>query len=323
MQSTVIQKCEHCGKEFARQKRLWKTRFCLDCKKAKCIVCGTDFVKTGQQLAQGIGKYCSKKCESSDCVGRFMKSGYWCVQAKGHPKAYVNHYYEHILVMEKMLGRYLNDDEIVHHKDGNRLNNEPSNLELKTRVEHSRYHWPVVSTSVDVGIDHAQFTSLSIPVEIWKRGYRYNYCPDHPLANVRGYVASHRLLMEQHLGRYLSASEIVIFKNKNKSDLRIENLQLGNRSCDWKRGADKPYRKGSHKGHSRERGYAVIWNPSHPMARKNGYVLEHRLVMSQHLGRIITSAEHVHHKNGNRLDNRIENLELLSKHEHPARHVKK
>lgn len=51
--------------------------------------------------------------------------------------------------------------------------------------------------------------------------------------------------------------------------------------------------------------------PGHPRARaKNPYVLEHVLVMEDNLGRHLVADESVHHLNGVKDDNRVENLEL-------------
>ena len=60
-------------------------------------------------------------------------------------------------------------------------------------------------------------------------------------------------------------------------------------------------------------GYRVVNRPGHPNARKaNGQILEHQWVMAEHLGRPIRNGETVHHRNGIRDDNRIENLELMT-----------
>ena len=58
------------------------------------------------------------------------------------------------------------------------------------------------------------------------------------------------------------------------------------------------------------RGYIKIYTPDHPNA-KGGYMSESRLIIENILGRYLLSTEIVHHKNGIKDDNRIENLELL------------
>lgn len=60
-------------------------------------------------------------------------------------------------------------------------------------------------------------------------------------------------------------------------------------------------------------GYVQMYAKGHPNADKLGHILEHRYVMSEYLGRPLKDNENVHHKNGNRSDNRIENLELWIK----------
>ena len=66
-------------------------------------------------------------------------------------------------------------------------------------------------------------------------------------------------------------------------------------------------------------GYLLVYSPGHPMARGR-YVLEHRLVMAEKLGRMLTDAEVVHHKDRNKLNNHPDNLELFARNSDHLRH---
>ena len=70
---------------------------------------------------------------------------------------------EHRLIMESILGRELRTDEIVHHIDGDKWNNNPSNLMIVTREEHARIHYDDINRSKAV----AQCDLEGVILKIW------------------------------------------------------------------------------------------------------------------------------------------------------------
>ncbi len=72
--------------------------------------------------------------------------------------------------------------------------------------------------------------------------------------------------------------------------------------------------------HLTSEGYRMVVCKGYPNANKQGYILEHRLVMERHLNRFLVTGEVVHHINGDIVNNRIENLELMTISEHSRHH---
>ena len=77
-------------------------------------------------------------------------------------------------------------------------------------------------------------------------------------------------------------------------------------------------------GHTKSHpgGYVLAYAPRHPRAHKDGYVMLHTITVERAIGRYLSENEVVHHKNHMRNDNRIENLQLMTKHEHSSMHMK-
>ena len=64
----------------------------------------------------------------------------------------------------------------------------------------------------------------------------------------------------------------------------------------------------------------VLIGPGYPGADATGYIREHRLAMHEALGRSLAPNEVVHHINGIRSDNRVENLVVMTRSEHNRHH---
>lgn len=98
----------------------------------KCKFCGVMF----SVLPSTGRKYCSYECFrlSSTGIGGMDKDGYWRIYVDG------NRVREHRHIMEEHLGRKLEPNEVIHHKDRDRVNNDISNLELMTKSEHAKLH---------------------------------------------------------------------------------------------------------------------------------------------------------------------------------------
>lgn len=123
------------------------------------------------------------------------------------------------------------------------------------------------------------------------------------------------------------AEDIAVIIGKSKSGVHHKAHQLGigkDREGFFKirSVARSGANSGNFKGYRRRttKGYIALYRPDHPMATKDGLVMEHRLVMEEKIGAVIPKGFTVHHINGIKDDNRIENLALMTNSAHSALH---
>jgi hypothetical protein len=148
--------CEVCSKVFSllnsvlkvREQGDKKVKYCsqkcmgiaaLKAKPRNCLTCGKAFLTTRNY-------YCSKACVAVTRTNKAKgkEDGFWL--ENGYKILYLGHgseiesIKEHIHIMQNHLGRKLNDDEVVHHKNEIKTDNRIENLQVMTKSEHSTYH---------------------------------------------------------------------------------------------------------------------------------------------------------------------------------------
>ena len=160
---TMENKCLKCGKSFkVRPSKASTSKYCnKDCASKKvtrpCDQCGKDVTRTKSQMLKKV--YCSRACSSigtgktMTAMNKELNPDRMTLETrtklrhahlgKGEGKAYRKTFgvHTHRIVAAKKIGRCLLKGEVVHHIDGNKLNNSPENLQvLSSQAEHINLH---------------------------------------------------------------------------------------------------------------------------------------------------------------------------------------
>lgn len=111
------------------------------------------------------------------------------------------------------------------------------------------------------------------------------------------------------LAIYKKAYKMGMRKSKDNEFLNRSNVRKGDKSSNWKGGISKS-----------SKGYRLILKPNHHRADSKGYVLEHILIFEEKTGLQVPDNCCIHHLNGDKTDNRIENLSMMLTSAHTSFH---
>lgn len=141
------------------------------------------------------------------------------------------------------------------------------------------------------------------PVTLWKAGWRK---PRYDSAESIDWEFAQKILDGggefADAAAHFGVSVKTLRRYQAKAGVRlVPKPRFGERAPAWTGGVSRS-----------PRGYVRLYMPDHPDANPRGYVLEHRLVMEQSIGRRLRPEEVVHHINRVKDDNRRENLELFA-----------
>ncbi len=136
--------CQRCGGKFSyytyQEKNGVPPQYCShDCYWGdrvitNCRTCGKEILTPPSRIAEGRGKYCSRKCSTQRHVNNDNTKRHVAGISDGKRR------FDYQIVAEKVLGRPLKKGEVVHHFDGNSRNCEPSNLLICTQSYHRLIH---------------------------------------------------------------------------------------------------------------------------------------------------------------------------------------